>query len=394
MRIAVFSDHFYPELGGIQDSIEALAAALAGRGHRVDFHVPRYSAADYRRGAARCHDPDLGSNVRIVRLPSLPFPSSTAQSRLVLPRPWGWMRLLGMSRPDIIHTQTFFGVGLEALIAGKMLKIPVVGTNHMAIRAFDAYLPVKMKWAVRYVLWYYNHCDFMTAPSMSVFADLDLQLQAQRHAIISNPIDTKTFSPITSDYQRGLKAELGFGETTLCYAGRLGIEKNIDVLIRALPLVLRRFGSIQLVLAGHGSHQEQLRKLAAELGVERHVRFLGTLDKWNLAKVLQASELFVTMSTSETQGMAMLQAMACGLPVIGAHSRALPEFIDRASGLTVGPDDHVGLADGIVTLLADEPRRAVLGRNAVAHAGEFATEAVADRWEVLYWRLIQPATTP
>lgn len=389
MRIAVFSDHFYPELGGIQDSIEALAAALAGRGHRVDFYAPRYSAADYRRGAAPRDDPDLGPNVRIFRLPSLPFPSSTAQSRLVLPRPWAWLRLLGASRPDVIHTQTFFGVGLEALTAGKLLNIPVVGTNHMAIKAFDAYLPVKMKWAVRYVVWYYNRCDFVTAPSVSVFNDLDLSPQSPRRMVISNPIDTKTFSVITSDRRRSLKAELGFGDVTLCYAGRLGIEKNVDAVIRALPLVRRRFGSVLFVVAGHGSHLDQLRKLAAELGVERHVRFLGTLDKSDLAKVFQASELFVTMSTSETQGMAMLQAMACGRPAIGAHSRALPEFIDAASGLTVRPDDHAALAKAVVTLLENDEQCQNLGRAAAVHASQFATGAVADRWESLYWKLSQ-----
>lgn len=387
MRIAVFSDHFYPELGGIQDSIEALAAAMAGRGHHVDFYVPRYSPADYRRGAALPNDPELGRKVRIIRLPSLPFPSSTAQSRLVVPRPWGWMRFLGASRPDVIHTQTFFGVGLEALLAGKLLNIPVVGTNHMAIKAFDNYLPIKMKWAVNYVRWYYDRCDFMTAPSISVFSDLDVSTLSPRQAVISNPIDIKTFLPVTSDCRRALKAELGFGETTLCYAGRLGIEKNIDAVIRALPLARRQFGSIELVLAGHGSHQAHLRKLAAELDVDRNVRFLGTLDKRRLAKVLQACELFVTMSTSETQGMAMLQAMACGLPVIGAHSRALPEFINDASGVMVQPEDHVGLADSMVTLLANDRQRATLGRNAAAYVNQFATEAVADQWETLYWQL-------
>src|SRR5689334_12221854 len=101
MRIAIFSDNFYPEIGGIQDSIEALAKALGQRGHAVDFYVPRYGHRDFARIGAAPVELNLGPRIRIHRLRSVPFPSSTKQSRAVFPTPASWFHLPPAARPDV-----------------------------------------------------------------------------------------------------------------------------------------------------------------------------------------------------------------------------------------------------------------------------------------------------
>ena len=136
MKIAMFTDYFFPELGGIQDSIAIASRALGARGHAVDIHAPRYGARDYRLVGAEARELDLGANVRIRRRMSLPFPSSTRQSRAALPSPASLVAYAVRARPDIIHTHSFFGVWLEALLAGAFLGIPVIGTNHTTIAGF------------------------------------------------------------------------------------------------------------------------------------------------------------------------------------------------------------------------------------------------------------------
>ena len=91
----MFTDYFFPELGGIQDSIATISRSSARRGHLVDIYAPRYAKRDYRRIGATVRERDLGANVRVRRRPSLPFPSSTQQSRVALPSPVGWARLAG-----------------------------------------------------------------------------------------------------------------------------------------------------------------------------------------------------------------------------------------------------------------------------------------------------------
>ncbi len=334
---------------------------------------------------------DLGPNVTVRRLWSLPVPSSTRQSRLVVPIPMRAMRAFRRSRPDIVHSQTFFGLGLEALIAARRLGIPIIGTNHTAVRAFAPFLPVGAAWAELLVLGYYNRCDIVTAPSRSVFDELGAGRLRRPLEIISNPIDTATFHPAAPAEGAGPAAASG-PRRGLVYAGRLAAEKNIDTILRALALLRRRGRTIGLALAGHGGAEPQLRALASELGVDRQIVFTGTLAKSRLALLFQAAEIFVNMSVSETQSMALLQAMACGLPAIGANCRALPEFINASHGFVVEPRDHVALAERIDLLLADSRRRATLGLNAVAFARRFRTEAVVDRWERTYRSLAEGAT--
>ena len=385
MRIAIFSDNFYPEIGGIQDSIEALAKALVDRGHCVDFYVPRYGDGDFERIKAVPVELDLGHDVYIHRLRSLPFPTSTMQSRLVVPSPFGKLSFLRRRRPDVIHTQTFFGVGLRGLMAGRMLGIPVLGTNHTAIRSFGSYIPFNcVDQAAAYVRWYYRKCDLVTAPSRSVFAELCDHGPSPTVHVLSNPIAIDAFRPISQETKYTLRADLRLHGPTIVYAGRLGREKNIDAIFRALAVVRTCIPSTELAIAGHGSEESNLRDLARHLGIESGVRFLGTLSKSHLAKLFQASDVFVTMSTSETQCMALLQAMACGLPVIAADARALPEYVGSDRGFLVEPADIATLGQRLTALLTDPGLRWRLGEAGASYATQFSTDRIADRWETLY----------
>ena len=175
MRIAIFSDNFYPELSGISDSVLALAKTLATRGHRVNFYVPHYAKKNYEVLNVPYRELDLGSNIEIHRFFSIPFSMGTEQGRAVIPLGLHTGELKAFD-PDMIHTQMFFGVGLEATFASWLLKKPLVGTQHTAVKEFLRYSPIKAQWFntlfLDYVNWYYEHCDLVTAPSQCVFDEM------------------------------------------------------------------------------------------------------------------------------------------------------------------------------------------------------------------------------
>src|SRR5580698_7607121 len=171
MRIAIFSDNFYPEISGISDSIIVLGKELARRGNMVAFYAPRFSEKDFAVAGTTPHEIDLGPNVRVVRFASMSYPTGTGQGRLVIPC---GLRSLGIARfrPDIIHSQLFFGVGIEGLIASRFLRVPLVGTNHTMLKEYLKYAPIHAPWftsfALNYMNWYYGRCEIVTAPSPSV----------------------------------------------------------------------------------------------------------------------------------------------------------------------------------------------------------------------------------
>lgn len=380
----MFTDYFYPELGGIQDSVATISRALGQRGHCIDIVAPRYAARDYRRGGVAGRERHLGDNVRIERRFALPVPSSTRQSRLAVPSPVAWRRLKGRTAPDVIHVHSFFGIGLEALLTASRLGIPVVGTNHTTIAGFGPHMPISVDRAAAYVMWFYNRCDCVTAPSRSVFEELGTRRLRRPCRVVSNPIDTVLFRPAREADRDGLRARFGLIRPTITYAGRLAPEKNIDVLLHALALLRDAGVPADLAIAGHGSHEAKLRTLAAELNLTQNILFLGTLAPENLATLLQVSEIFTIMSTSETQSMVLLQAMASGVPVVAADTRALPEFVAPTSGLLVDPHDPPQLAKAFESLLASPARRQALGAGGRRAAEAFGVEAIADTWDAVY----------
>jgi glycosyltransferase involved in cell wall biosynthesis len=289
----------------------------------------------------------------------------------------------------VIHAHSFFGIGLEALLNGAVLKIPVIGTNHTTIAGFGPYIPISVDRASAYVTWFHNRCDHVTAPSQSVFAELGMARLRRPHAVISNPIDICLFRPVRVDERDGLRARFGLTGPTITYAGRLGPEKNIDVLLQAVAILRDHDVAAELTIAGHGSHEPILRRLAARLRIEERVRFLGTLSQDDLAQLLRISDTFAIMSTSETQSMVLLQAMASGIPVVAADTRALPEYVTPATGILVDPHDASLLARALGGVLASPGRRLALGTAGRRCAEKYGVEAVTDEWEALYRSVLQ-----
>lgn len=390
MKVAIFSDSFYPELGGIQDSLASLGLEMSRRGHQVNFYVPQCSVKDFAIAKMPVKEIDLGENVKIIRFFSLPVPSPTKQSRLVLPTRLRW-REVAKFKPDIIHSHTFFGLGLEAIMAARSLKLPLVGTNHWVITEFNNYCPVGdklfSKLSLKYVVWYYNHCDFVSAPSRTVIKEMRQKGFYKSHQVVSNPIDLSIFKLINETKYK-LKKEFNLSPASIVYAGRLGKEKNVDVLIKAAALVKRHVLRINLAIAGHGSDEPRLRKLVKSLSLETNVKFFGTLNKIKLNRLYNASDIFTITSTSESQSMVLLQAMACGLPVIGVNWRALPEYINHSNGYMVAANNPKEMADKIIHLLKYKDERKRLGQNGLVYVRQFSALNIAKEWEKLYAKVI------
>ena len=394
MRIAFFTDSFYPELSGITDAITILGKGLAERGHHVLFVAPHYSKHDYKKANFKKSELDLGPNISVKRLPSFKTPDSpNGQGRIGLP--------IGVSipylkkfKPDVIHTQTPFGPGLEALLDAKILKVPLVGTNHTPFSEFMAYTPIRNKWATKkmlnYFSWYYNKCLFTTTPCQSLLDEMQTYGFKKPGQMLPNAIELDRFSPIRNDEEKNvLKKEYRLSPHTVLYTGRLAPEKKIDVTMRAIALAKKEIPDIQFAITGHGSAAQELKNLAKELGIEENVHFLGFVDKAIFPDLYRASDLFVIMSTAESQSLSLMQAMASGLPAIGADARALPEYIDKQSGVIVPVGDHHTLAKEMVRILNDKNLAYKLGQGGVRAVKQYHTDIIVSEWEKIYKHAIE-----
>jgi glycosyltransferase involved in cell wall biosynthesis len=241
------------------------------------------------------------------------------------------------------------------------------------------------KYAKRFVSWYYNHCDFVSAPNHSILEEMQANSFKKPCGVLSNPIDVHNFFPISSEEEKEkIKKEFNLSGFIVLYTGRLAAEKHINVLIRAVALAKKKISAIQLAITGHGDSEKSLRKLAGELGLEKDVKFFGTLPTDKHAAIYRAADVFVIASTAEMQSLSMMKAMVTGIPVIGVNAWALPEYIQADNGFVLEPGDYQGIAEKIIFLFENPEKRKVLGSGGWALAQKFSPVKIVREWQAIY----------
>lgn len=392
MRVAIFSDNFYPELSGVADSALTLGKELAKRGHDICFFVPAFTAKEYQKSKLPIGEPDLDPHIKIVRFWSLPLLNSpNSQDRLVLFTGWRWWQVKKF-RPDIIHINTASLLGLDGLLAGKILRVPVIGTSHTPVLEFIKYVPGQSKILATifsyFTSWFYNHCQYVTGPSKYILADMQKYGFHNRSKTMSNLIDVSNFKPVASEQKKELKNKFGLPDFNLLYVGRLAEEKHIDVLIKAIYLLKKEIPDIKLALTGHGSAEKNLHDLVQELNLINEVIFCGTIPFSDLIELYQASDVFAVASTAETQCIGLMQAMAVGLPVIGVRYGGLVEYITDETGFLIDVGDYKTLADLVSFLYHNKHEIEKLGNGGLAWAKNFSIDQIAGDWEDLFKKVI------
>ncbi len=370
MRIAIASDIYLPQLSGVGDSIASLAASLTGAGHDVRIYAPRVTAA-----APEPH---------VRRLAAIAIPRSGGNLLFVLPL--GGARDLRRFKPDVIHVHTFSTVGLMAARVADRHRIPLVGTDHTFPADYLHYLkldfPPLPDMAMRFAARFYDRCKVVTAPSQAMIDQLREHGMKAPAMVLSNPIRTDLFHPLPR--RETLKRKLGIGPEAVLLFGRLAAEKNLDGAVDVFATVAERRHA-QLVVIGKGPYGPQLERILRERGLIDRSLLLGELRGEALNEAINACDVFLTTSTSETQSMTMLQASAAGLPVVAIRAGGLPEYVrDAQTGFIVDPGDRERFASLIVSLLDDRVFARGLGTKGRQFALTFAPESIAARFAEAY----------
>jgi glycosyltransferase involved in cell wall biosynthesis len=392
MRIAIFSDNFYPELSGIADSITTTGKELAKLGHKINYFAPKYARKNYQTIDVPYEEINLGENISITRIPSLPYPTGTKQSRLVIPLCLS-LNTVKKFNPDVIHTNDIAGVGLEGLFSSKLLRKPLVGTDHTPMIEFLKYSPIKgefvQKTVSKFDAWYYNQCNFVSSPCNAIFEELKKYgFGKPKHRALSNPINIEKYKPVKNKWP--LKKKFGLFDYSLLYMGRVAPEKKIDITLKAVASVAKKNPKIGLVVAGTGSQVEELKQLAKQLGIENRVKFFGYLKNIDdMIDLYNASDLFVIPSVAETQSIVMMQAMACKIPVIAAKAWGLAEYVNDKNGILIEPDDVEGLTEKILYLFKNQGVSLRLGEGGREFVEKFSPINIAREWERIYIDTVQ-----
>ena len=286
---------------------------------------------------------------------------------------------------DVIHCHGQMTMAIRAILVARHLRLPIVTHFHtMVTEAMRYYSPIPLEWNMaERLLWRYfriilQRSDAVITPTDAVGREL-----LERAPLIRR-IDTIPLGIDLERFNTGLDGEVMrkrhnlVGRKVMVHVSRLSFEKNIELVLRSME---RMDDDTSLLIVGTGPAELMLKRLSSELGLDDRVIFTGFVPNDELPLYYAAGDASVLASKFETQGLVVIEAMACGLPVAAMDYRALKETVKDGSNGHLFHDDEASCADAMRRCLqADGEMR----RNARATAERFSLDVTSSRLLELY----------
>jgi 1,2-diacylglycerol 3-alpha-glucosyltransferase len=382
MHIAYFTNFYLPVINGVVRSVRSYRDELTRRGHNVFIFAQEH--ADY-----------ADADPFIFRYPSLNLPAGVDVPAAIPISPF-IDRLLPAVKLDVIHTHHPFLLGQAAAAKAQELDLPLVFTFHTQYREYTHYVPFPMETIQNFLKnaldrWledFMRRCHHIIIPSESMREILVDQYGLKGgFTVIPTGIDLEAYR--TADGDRIRRRRKWEKDTVMISVGRLAPEKNWTTLIHAAALVLKEYPQFRLALIGDGQDKKELEALARELGIRRRVTFTGALPFSEIPAYMKAADLFGFASVTETQGLATLEAMAAGLPVVAVDASGTRDILKHGKQGYLVENTAEALAAAIKKLLSDPRRMKKFAEAAHKKAQSFNIERLTDKLLDVYGQAVR-----
>lgn len=326
MRIGIFTDTYPPYINGVSTSILMLENALRKKGHQVYIVTVNSDNMKYK----------YENDERIIRIPGVPI--GIYDYRLTGVYPLKALNKIRKWNLDVIHSHTEFGVGTFARIIAKQFNIPLVHTYHTMYEDYVHYITKgyfnnTSKKIVEYLTNFY--CD-QTATELIVPTKKTYDLFKEKYKyernvhIIPTGIEVERFYKENIDQSKveqiRKQYDIAKGDFVILFVGRLSKEKDVEFLISAHEHLAKNYKS-KLLIVGDGPDIDRYKKLAHKLNLDEYVIFTGKVPWEEVPVYYQIADIFATASTSETQGLTVIEAMAGSNPVVAINDESFNTVI-------------------------------------------------------------------
>lgn len=382
LKVLIAADTYPPHVNGAATFCHRLATALHARGHEVHVVMPR--------GEAGPDTVEERPEATVHLLRAIPAPTHEYY-RLVMP--WhakaAFRRIYREVQPDVVHVQCHYMVGEAAINEAERRRIRIVSTNHFMPENLEPFLPFP-QWfldIVSRVSWRdmgrlmgkgaaVTTPTALAARAMAEHAGLDNVLP------VSNGIDAAAY-----ELQHGETVDHP-GHPVVLFVGRLAVEKNVEVLIRAIAHLARVRPDLDVhaEIVGDGEQRDRIRAAVESEGVADRVLLRGHVSDEELRAAYLRADVFCQPGTAELQSLVTLEALSASTPVVLADALALPHLVDEGvNGHLFPPGDHVALAERVARILdLPEAERAAMGEASHAKAMHHSAQKTVDVFERLY----------
>jgi 1,2-diacylglycerol 3-alpha-glucosyltransferase len=382
MHIANFTNTYLPVISGVVRSVRSFRDELTRKGHNVFIFAQEH--ADF-----------VDTDPFIFRYPSLNLPTGVDIPAAIPISPF-MDRLLPAIKLDVIHTHHPFLLGQTAATKANELNLPLVFTFHTQYREYTHYVPFPaesiqnfLKNAVdRWLQDFMRRCQHIIIPSESMREVLVNEYGLKdRFTVVPTGIDLEAYR--TSSGEKIRKRKHWEKDIVMISVGRLAPEKNWPLLLQATALVLKDHPQFRLVLIGDGPERKNLETLSKELGIRKRVTFLGSIAFAGIPDHMKAANLFGFASVTETQGLATLEAMAAGLPVVAVNGSGTRDILRHGQQGYLVDNDAEAMAAAIKRLLDNPDRMQRFAEAALKRAQAFDITLLTDKLLDVYEQAVR-----
>ena len=390
MRIIISSSTYAPAMNGQAVFTTNLAEGLAKIGHQVMVII------DSRHGKAST---TYENEVQIAELSSISLEKFRSGVNFA-PFPKKEIRqLFDAFRPDLVHIQDHYPSCRSVANIAQEYGIKIVGSNHYVPENLAPYIPLYsfLEPVFNWFLWQwmlnlYKRLDVVTAQSTAAAKILRRVGLKMPIIPISCGIDTHQYSPNPDVDRESVCHNYGLdpNKFIFLFLGRIDGEKRVDLLLRAMQKLDRN--DIQLAIAGHGSVEKRMKRLAEKMKLQDRVIFTGFIATENKPGLLNSVDVFVMPSEAELLSISTLEAMACGRPVLVADALALPELVRQGeNGYLFIPGDADDLTKRMIELADQSQRWKEMGVISRDIAAQHDLEKIIRKYEGLYTKMMSEA---
>lgn len=400
MKIAMFTDAYYPRINGVTVSVHSYATELSKLGHEVEVVCLEYSEEQQKNSLFDEKSSDKNSPFRIVRIPSAPFLFSKEDRMMRLDKWYRIKRAMDEFRPDVIHINSEWTIGYFGALYAHHRKVPFVYTFHTMwedyLSNYIVFLPTaSMKIFGRNVVKFYlKRADEIIAPTKRIASVVkDYGIEKEVDILPTGIPDGK--EECTAGEQRKMAAKIYKkfpnlkGKKILLFAGRIVKEKNLPFLFDVLEKVQKENPKTALLFVGSGPYVEELQSLAAERGLSDSVVFTGYVPSDELVYFYKIASVFTFPSKTETQGLVTVEAMLAGLPVVAIGILGTVDVMQGDHGGFMVKEDSDEFSEKVLSLLKNEKLRKEKSAEALDWAQKWKISSLTPRLVGCYQKAIE-----
>ena len=379
MKILITTDLYTVKTNGVVTSLKNLREELLSKGHEVrvlTFSEGLKSHIDNEEGVYYIKSVPIGFIYPNVRMP-ISYHNSL-------------VRELAAWKPDVIHSQCeFFSYQFAKRIA-KLTGAPLIHTYHTMYEDYVGYVVPSKRFGKYFVKNFsrirLKNANVVIAPTTKVAKTLRSYGLKNEIDVVPSGVSLKQHNYKMSPEERAEKRRaLGIPEdhNVVLNLGRLGTEKNLDELVQYFALVLKLHDKLTFLIVGDGPAKKSLEDLATKLGVRDHIIFTGMVAPTEVQMYYQLADLFVSASTSETQGLTYIEAAANGLPLLCRKDECLCDIIiDGENGYQYTTVDE--FQKELEDIIGDSNWRENAGKRSKEIAKTFDKSHFGDTVETIY----------